>query len=155
MVLKGLGTALQWWVFDRCQWRCHSLQWKCAKWPQISCSDRKSKCGKVSVKLSWSRRFVKMLFESVVRPKRPYVCYIESIPIFKIWAIILWSQSDCYSISGSHMVIAAAWKIAHRHSRISYRIAQTSQKYHRGRLHISIHHTSFTLCLCAVCVTVC
>lgn len=28
------------------------------------------------------------------------------------------------------------------------------KKYHRGRLHISIDHTSFILCLCAVCVTV-
>lgn len=64
----------------------------------------------------------------------------------------MWSQFDSYSISSSHMVIAAVWKIAHRHRRISYRIAQTSQKYHRGRLRISIHHTSFILCaVCSVC----
>lgn len=66
----------------------------------------------------------------------------------------MWSQFDCYSISGSHMVIAVSWIFTHRHSRISYRIAQTSQKYHRGRLRISIHHTSFILC-CVQCLGLC
>lgn len=50
-------------------------------------------------------------------------------------------------------MIPVAWKIAHRHKhrRISYRIAQTTQKYHRGRLRISIRRTSFILCMCAAC----
>lgn len=49
---------------------------------------------------------------------------------------------------------ADAWKIAHLHSRISYRIVHSPWNTTGGRLHISIHQTSAIACLWALCVTV-